>query len=206
MSLARRVRAGIALHAGVNVVFAAVAALGATGGSVAAVASEGTSTAGVVASPRRAATHADAHPLLGAATPVTVAVNAPPTEAELVLATATPTTTAQRDASSATTTTSSPSPAAATASDVPDGHRRVVSTGYCLSGTTASGRQVSDGMAAMNDVPLGTQWLVHDGPRSGSVFEVTDRIGRGTEFDIWFADCDDARAYGRRTILIEQVA
>lgn len=93
-----------------------------------------------------------------------------------------------------------PRPAAAA-----DGSRRVVSTGYCLEGTTASGRLVGPGTVAMNGVPLGTRWRVHDGPFAGATLEVIDRIGHGTDFDIWFERCDDAMAYGRRTITVERV-
>ena len=89
------------------------------------------------------------------------------------------------------------------AGDTDAGARRVVSTGYCLEGITASGRPVAPGMVAMNGVDLGTRWVVRSGPSAGMTYEVTDRIGRGTEFDIWFDDCRDARTYGRRTITVE---
>lgn len=101
------------------------------------------------------------------------------------------------------TTTSTTIPSAPTAAR--GGIRRVVSTGYCLEGTTASGVPVGPGMVAMNGVALGSRWRVHDGPLRGSTLEVTDRIGHSTEFDIWFDDCADAVAYGRRTIGVERV-
>ena len=83
--------------------------------------------------------------------------------------------------------------------------RRAVSTGYCLEGTTASGREVGPGTVAMNGVPLGSRWYVHDGPFAGTTLEVADRIGHGTDFDIWFEHCSDAMAYGRRTITVERM-
>ncbi|MBA2282687.1 MAG: hypothetical protein H0W25_15870 [Acidimicrobiia bacterium] len=86
------------------------------------------------------------------------------------------------------------------------GSRRVVSTGYCLQGTTASGHPVGPGQVAMNDVPLGTVWTVDSGPLAGVVLVVTDRIGHGTDFDVWFGSCDAARRYGRRTIVVQQQA
>jgi hypothetical protein len=35
------------------------------------------------------------------------------------------------------------------------------------------------------------------------VLTITDRIGWGSELDIWFADCDAATTYGRQTVRIE---
>jgi hypothetical protein len=107
-----------------------------------------------------------------------------------------------------TTTTVAPAPpppASAEARRRPPSSRRVVSTGYCLDGPTASGVAAGPGMAAMNGVALGSRWQVVDGPFGGATLEVTDRIGHSTEFDIWFDDCAEARAYGRRTITIERV-
>jgi 3D (Asp-Asp-Asp) domain-containing protein len=80
--------------------------------------------------------------------------------------------------------------------------RVVVSTGYCLRGTTASGRQVGHGQVAMNGVPLGSSWHVLSGPLAGRTLVATDRIGHGSDFDIWFPSCAEARAYGRRTIRV----
>ena len=105
-----------------------------------------------------------------------------------------------------TTTTPAPAPPVATRNPSSGGAtRRVTSTGYCLEGTTASGVPVGTGMVAMNGVALGSRWRIHDGPYAGTTLEVTDRIGHSTEFDIWFDDCADAMAYGRRTITVERV-
>lgn len=81
------------------------------------------------------------------------------------------------------------------------------STAYCLTGIMASGQPVYEGAAAMNDVPLGTQYRVIDGPRAGEVFTIEDRIGHSSEFDIAYpGDCDAAIRYGRRTINIAREA
>lgn len=83
-----------------------------------------------------------------------------------------------------------------------DGRRLVSSTGYCLDGQTADGGEVGPGGVAMNGVPLGSRWRVVDGSLAGSVLTVNDRIGRGSDFDVWFDDCDDASAYGRQVITV----
>ena len=70
----------------------------------------------------------------------------------------------------------------------------------------ANGKWVHDGAAAMNNVPFGSQWLVLDGTMAGRVFVVEDRIGSGSEFDIWIYDCNSAIQYGRQQIRIQRVA
>ena len=139
----------------------------------------------------------------GSASPPPVAVAAPATVlAASVHPLLVTTTTAVTSPGRAPTTT----PRVRSAASNPAGRtRRVVSTGYCLDGVTSSGATVGPGMVAMNGVALGSRWLVHDGPFDGATLEVTDRIGHSTEFDIWFDDCADAVAYGRRTITVERV-
>lgn len=81
----------------------------------------------------------------------------------------------------------------------------VTSTAYCLTGTMANGQAVYDGAVAMNGVPLGAQYEVLSGPYAGSVLTVADRIGHGSSFDIAMPGrCDDAIAYGRRTIQVRR--
>lgn len=63
----------------------------------------------------------------------------------------------------------------------------------------ANGRQVHSGAVAMNHIPLGTRFY---SPTLDRHFVVEDRIGHGTEFDIWFPSCDLAVDYGRRNIVI----
>lgn len=219
MSLARRVRAGIALHAGVNVAFALGAVLSAAGGT-SAVASDqplppytSDPPSGL---PIHSVTTIGVHPLLaaGQAPPETTPTTGPPAGAETgdddatdadadadesgdeVEAPATTTTTERRTRSTQN----------ASRTGLPIGTtRQVSSTGYCLTGITASGVRVGHGQAAMNGVPLGTVWRVIGGPRDGEVFEVTDRIGHGTDFDIWFPSCDAAIQYGRRAVTVELI-
>lgn len=83
--------------------------------------------------------------------------------------------------------------------------RSVSSTAYCLQGVMANGEWVHDGAAAMNDVAFGSQWLVLDGTMAGRVFTVKDRIGSGSDFDIWIYDCNAAIRYGRQHIRIQRV-
>lgn len=84
--------------------------------------------------------------------------------------------------------------------------RQVESTAYCLRGTTKSGKRAGPGQAAMlGTANLGSVWEVLSGPRQGARLEVTDRIGKGSQFDIWMASCSEARAYGRHTIHIRRV-
>jgi hypothetical protein len=84
--------------------------------------------------------------------------------------------------------------------------RSVRSTSYCLRGGTSSGQPVGSGVVAMNGFPFGTVWLVTDGPMAGQTLTVWDRIGRGSQFDVWIGDCAAARQYGRRQITIVRVA
>jgi hypothetical protein len=73
--------------------------------------------------------------------------------------------------------------------------RIVSSTAYCLPGPTW-------GTVAMNKVPKGTRWEILDGTRAGDVVTVMDRIGHGSDFDLWYPSCRDARVYGRQQIRI----
>jgi len=83
--------------------------------------------------------------------------------------------------------------------------RTVESTAYCLRGTMANGRRTHDGAVAMNGVPFGTRFRILSGPLRGKIVTVEDRIGSGSQFDIWMSSCSAARQYGRRTIRIEQL-
>lgn len=80
--------------------------------------------------------------------------------------------------------------------------RTVSSTAYCLTGTMANGQRVYRGAVAMNGVPMGSRWEVVE---TGAVYTVADRIGHGSGFDIWMASCDEARKYGRRTVVVRRV-
>ena len=54
----------------------------------------------------------------------------------------------------------------------------------------------------MNGVALGSRWRILTGPLAGSTVTAEDRIGYGSQFDIWAPTCAAARAYGRREIVI----
>ena len=85
--------------------------------------------------------------------------------------------------------------------------RTVNSTAYCETGTMASGKRVYWGAVAMNGVPFGSRWLVHDGPMAGSTLVVEDRIGHSSQFEVAMpGNCQAARNYGRRTVRVERVA
>lgn len=102
-------------------------------------------------------------------------------------------------ASRSTANRSSVDPQAQFGGDV----RNVTSTAYCLTGTMANGQPTHHGAAAMNGVPLGSQWEVVG---TDHVYTVADRIGHGSQFDIAMpGDCAAARAYGRRTITVRRV-
>jgi len=91
-------------------------------------------------------------------------------------------------------------------------HLTVSSTAYspCSSGSMmANGRHVRWGAVANNMLPLGTRIRL-DRPISAHRpdgrlvhrrwFTVADRIGWGTELDVWMPSCADAVAYGSRTV------
>lgn len=84
------------------------------------------------------------------------------------------------------------------------GVRSVNSTCYNLRGTMASGKRVYAGAVAMNGVPFGTRYEVLSGPAAGRVLTVEDRIGHGSQFDIWMSS--GCSSYGRRQITIRRVS
>jgi len=86
--------------------------------------------------------------------------------------------------------------------------RVTTSTMYCLSGTTASGTPVRDGVVGVSMGEFyrlkGSRWEVLTGPHAGRIFTVEDK-GPLADFDMWTASCREAITYGRRTIRIRQV-
>ena len=81
----------------------------------------------------------------------------------------------------------------------------VSATSYspCSSGTiTASGEPVRFGGVAMNTVPLGTHIEISPAAFGRSTFTVNDRIGSGSQLDIFTPNCQQAIDFGRR---MEQV-
>lgn len=88
------------------------------------------------------------------------------------------------------TTTHAPVPSA--------GGRALTSTAYCERGTTASGQQTHSGIAAANELPMGSSWKVLE---TGEVVTIEDRSAPGaTQLDVWMPSCSDAVNWGRRTV------
>lgn len=78
----------------------------------------------------------------------------------------------------------------------------VSSTGYCLTGTTATGIPVGWGVVAVDPavIPLGTRMFV---PGYGEgVAADTGSAVQGATIDLWFPTCSQALAWGRRTLTI----
>jgi 3D (Asp-Asp-Asp) domain-containing protein/peptidoglycan hydrolase CwlO-like protein len=78
----------------------------------------------------------------------------------------------------------------------------VSSTGYCLTGTTATGIPVAWGVVATDPtvIPLGTRMFV---PGYGEgVAADTGSAVKGAIIDLWFPSCAQALEWGRRTVTI----
>lgn len=84
-----------------------------------------------------------------------------------------------------------------------DGRRMtVLSTGYCLRGTTATGIPVGWGVVAVDPkvIPLGTRMTV---PGYGEgVAADTGSAVKGAIIDLWFPSCAQALRWGRRVVTI----
>jgi 3D (Asp-Asp-Asp) domain-containing protein len=79
-------------------------------------------------------------------------------------------------------------------------HYEVSSTCYSQGGETASGQQTRPGIVANDFLPLGT-WIRLDHPVFGRrSYEVLDRIGSGTELDLFDPSESACIEYGRREI------
>jgi peptidoglycan DL-endopeptidase CwlO len=96
-------------------------------------------------------------------------------------------------------------PAAAIAQLVPAGSGNaltVVSTGYCLTGSTATGIPVGWGVAAVDPrvIPLGTHLTI---PGYGeAVAADTGGTIIGDRVDLWFPSCGQAGGWGSRSVTI----
>jgi 3D (Asp-Asp-Asp) domain-containing protein len=78
----------------------------------------------------------------------------------------------------------------------------VSSTGYCLRGNTATGVPASHGVVAVDPsvIPLGTAMFV---PGYGEgVAADTGAAVVGHTIDLWFSSCEEAVAWGRRTVTV----
>lgn len=82
--------------------------------------------------------------------------------------------------------------------------RSVDSTAYCGGGIMSNGSSVYNGAVAMNNVPFGKKWKVLSGSMSGATLTVADRIGWGSEFDVYMSDCAMMHQYGRQQINIQE--
>lgn len=81
--------------------------------------------------------------------------------------------------------------------DVVTGGARHDITKYCPTGnTTASGKRPREGMVATlsRSIPFGTHVLIE----GLGEFVVEDRIGHGSEFDIFTSSCREAEVFGRQ--------
>jgi 3D (Asp-Asp-Asp) domain-containing protein/peptidoglycan hydrolase CwlO-like protein len=84
-----------------------------------------------------------------------------------------------------------------------DGTRMtVVATAYCLKGTTATGIPTGWGVVAVDPavIPLGTKmWIPGYG---NGVAADTGAAVRGAMIDVWFPECSQAIAWGRKVVTI----
>lgn len=78
----------------------------------------------------------------------------------------------------------------------------VTATGYALGGSTATGLPVGPGVVAVDPsvIPLGTR-LTIPGYGEGVAADTGSGV-RGASIDLWFATDAQARAWGRRTVVI----
>jgi 3D (Asp-Asp-Asp) domain-containing protein/peptidoglycan hydrolase CwlO-like protein len=78
----------------------------------------------------------------------------------------------------------------------------VTATGYCLQGTTATGIPTGWGVVAVDPavIPLGTRMSI---PGYGEgVAADTGSAVRGATIDLWFPQCSQALAWGRKVVTI----
>lgn len=75
-------------------------------------------------------------------------------------------------------------------------------TSYCLSGRMADGSYVRAGSVAHNGYPLGTRIYLEPAVFGRHRYVVRDRIGWGTELDVWHPSCAVSRAFGRRRVVV----
>jgi 3D (Asp-Asp-Asp) domain-containing protein/peptidoglycan hydrolase CwlO-like protein len=100
---------------------------------------------------------------------------------------------------------SSPAPAPAPAPTPTIGsgaQMTVTATGYCLQGTTATGIPTGWGVVAVDPavIPLGTRMSI---PGYGEgVAADTGSAVRGATIDVWFPQCSQALAWGRKVVTI----
>ena len=79
-------------------------------------------------------------------------------------------------------------------------------TSYCQAGTMADGQRTYAGAAAGNLWPLGTRLKILSGRLAGTVVTVADRIGWGSQLDIFSWSCNWSTRYGREMVKVEVVS
>ena len=96
-----------------------------------------------------------------------------------------------------------PAPAPAPTPTIGSGTQMTVTaTGYCLRGTTATGIPTGWGVVAVDPavIPLGTRMSI---PGYGEgVAADTGSAVRGATIDLWFPQCSQALAWGRKVVTI----
>lgn len=81
-----------------------------------------------------------------------------------------------------------------------EGQHYAVSTCYDQGGTTASGQQAHFGEVANDFLALGTRIMLDQPAFGRRVFTVLDRIGHGSELDIFYPSEASCLQYGRRRV------
>jgi 3D (Asp-Asp-Asp) domain-containing protein len=76
----------------------------------------------------------------------------------------------------------------------------VESTCYAVSGSTASGEQTRPGIAASDELALGTRIMLSSPELGRRVYRIEDRIGSGSQLDLWDSSESACDAYGRREV------
>lgn len=92
--------------------------------------------------------------------------------------------------------------AASIATALGAGPFRANATSYCLRGTMADGTYTRARSAASNRHPLGTRIRLTGRPGPGGLrlYVIRDRIGHGSELDLWAPTCGASLRFGRRTL------
>lgn len=80
------------------------------------------------------------------------------------------------------------------------------STSYCSAGTMADGAQTHIGAVANNMWPLGTRLEILTGEDAGAVVTVEDRIGYGSQLDVFNPSCQWSIDYGRELVQVIALA
>ena len=79
-------------------------------------------------------------------------------------------------------------------------------TSYCQSGTMADGQETYWGAAAGNAWPFGTRLKILTGHLAGTIVTIADRIGWGSQLDIFSWSCNWSAWYGREMVKVEVVS